>query len=394
MMARRKDRDGIRQLGPGRFQVVLDLGRDAKGKRHRQYQTVHGTYEEAKVLRAQLMADKARGEFVRRSDQTLGDYLEDWLTWKEPLLEERTWVRYAQLLRSVIKELGTKRLQEVTPQDLETYYARCRKEEPGSKRGSLVSPTTIFHRHNTLKMALERAVQLGLLVKNPARLVEPPRRAKPRIFVLDESQCRQLLDACEGAPGGLETRLALMSGAREGEILGLTWRDIDFAVARMQICHPLADHRRKTDSGTWYYFKETPKSGKSRYVDLDTDMLERLEAHRREQRKQRMKVGAAYNKDLDLVFATPLGEPIRPSALYKRFQDIARPLGFDAMRFHDCRHTHATLLLKASVPPHVVTERLGHSTVAFTLDRYGWVLPGQQREAAESFAARMSAASM
>lgn len=93
------------------------------------------------------------------------------------------------------------------------------------------------------------------------------------------------------------------------------------------------------------------------------------------------------------MFAAPLGAPIRPSSVSAHFRSLARSLGFDTIRFHDTRHTHATLLLKAGVPPHVVSERLGHSTVAFTLDRYAWVLPGQQREAAEGCAARLSTAS-
>lgn len=391
-MARRKDRDGIRQLGPHRFQVVLDLGRDSDGKRHREYKNVHGTYEDAKAVRAQLMADKARGEFVRRSDQGLSDFLEDWLAWNEPFLSERNWVRYDEHLHKIMRELGTKQLQDLTPQDLEAYYARCLKEEPGQRRGSLISPTTIHARHVVLKMALDKAVELGLLVKNPARLARPPRRAKPQTFVLDESQCALLLAATESAPSGLQIRLALMSGAREGEILGLRWSDIDFVGSGIHICHPLAEHRRK-NSDHWYYFKDHPKSGKRRFVDLDADTLERLEAHRREQLKQRLAVGTAYDKELDLVFATPLGAPIRPSSVSAHFRSLARSLGFDTMRYHDTRHTHATLLLKAGVPPHVVSERLGHSTVAFTLDRYAWVLPGQQREAAEGFAARLSAAS-
>ena len=136
---------------------------------------------------------------------------------------------------------------------------------------------------------------------------------------------------------------------------------------------------------TWYSFKE-PKSGKGRSIDLDAGTVSRLKEHRRSQAEERLRLGLAWT-DLGLVVTNALGEPIRPSTASTQFRNVTRSLGLDRLRFHDCRHTHATILLKNGVPLHIVSQRLGHASVAFTLQVYSWVLPGQQRAAADRFAA-------
>jgi integrase len=410
-MSRSKNRDGIQKLGPGHYRIVLELERDLQGKRVREYRIVWGTLEDAKAARASLQADKARGEHVGRSDQRLADYLESWLAWKRSRVSERTWERYSSLLKSsLIPTLGNKKLQELTPQHLDDYYAVCLAEKPkreldagpqkrshkrkpvdgksSRRRGEGLSPSTVHHRHVALKMALRRAVELGLIVRNPADFTKPPRPSRPEMRVLDEAETGRMLAACMDTPLELPAHLALMTGARLGEILGLRWSDIDFNGQVMYVRQALVEHNVKQEGDAWYFFKE-PKSGKGRAVDLDRATAEKLKTHRKTQTEQRLYAGSAWS-ELDLVITTPLGEPVRPSSVSTRFREIAESLGFERLRFHDCRHTHATILLKATVPPHVVSKRLGHASVAFTLQVYGWVLPGQQREAADIFAAAIS----
>jgi len=410
-VARARDRDGILKVGPGHYRVFIELPKAADGRRHRESHTVRGTLEQAKEKRAQLLADKSRGEYVGRSDQLLADYLESWIEWKRSRVSERTWERYAAILRkSVGPALGHLRLQEITPQHLDAYYAACLREKarkpvdpekrrhrrrpkdgepaPERRRGETLSPTTVHHRHVALKMALKRAVELGLLVRNPAEFTQPPRPRRTEMRVLCEAEVATLLKALEGTPAELVGVLGLMTGARLGELLALRWSDLDLHEQVMYVRQTLVEHLLPPE-GAWYSFKE-PKSGKGRAVDLDAGTVARLKAHRKAQSEIRLALGCAWT-DLDLVITNGVGQPVRPSAASGHFRVVTESLGLDRLRFHDTRHTHATILLKQSVPPHVVSKRLGHASVAFTLQVYSWVLPGQQRVAAEGFAAAVSA---
>jgi integrase len=388
-MSRTSERNGILKVGLQHYRVFIELAPLAGGNRRRESHTVRGSLEQAKEKRAQLLSDKSKGEYVGRSDQRLDDYLESWLTWKRSRVSDRTWERYASLLRgSVIPKLGRLHLQDLTPQHLDEFYAACLRDEAGQRKKSRLSPTTVHHRHVALKMALRRAVELGTLVRNPADFTSPPRPDRPQMRVLNETEVGLLLKALEGTPAELVGFLALMTGARLGELLALRWCDLDLDTQVMYVRQTLVEHLGGAHGGTWYSFKE-PKSGKGRPVDLDAGTVARLKAHRAAQSATRLRLSLAWT-DLDLVITNAVGEPVRPSTASAQFRVVAQSLSFDRLRFHDTRHTHATILLKTGVPPHVVSKRLGHASVAFTLQVYSWVLPGQQREAAEGFAAAVS----
>lgn len=389
-MPRTSSQDGILKVGPQHYRVFIELPPKADGMRRRESRTVRGSLQEAKDLRARMLADRARGEYVGKSEQRVADYLESWLTWKESRVSGRTLNRYASLLRSsVIPTLGHLRLQELTPQHLDEFYANSLKSESGQRAGSKLSPTTVHHRHVALKMALKRAVELGIIVRNPADFTQPPRVSRPQMRVLDEAETSKLIGALEGTPAELVGYLALMTGARLGELLALRWCDLDLAGQVMYVRQSLVENVDGRGAPTWYSFKE-PKSGKGRNVDLDVGTVARLKAHRKAQSEEKLRLGIAWT-DLDLVITNAVGEPVRPSTASTHFRTVARAAGLDGLRFHDCRHTHATILLKTGVPPHVVSQRLGHASVAFTLEVYSWVLPGQQRAAADGFAAAIAA---
>lgn len=389
-MRQTTSRDGVLKVGPQHYRVFIELPPKADGKRRRESRTIRGSLQDARDARAQMLADKSRGEYVGRSDQRLADYLESWLTWKKSRVSGRTWSRYASLLRSsVIPALGHLRLQDLTPQHLDEFYAFCLSTEAGQRKKSKLSPTTVHHRHVALKMALKRAVELGILVRNPADFTQPPRVDRPQMRVLNEKEVASLLTALEGTPAELIGCLALMTGARLGELLALRWADLDLGGQVMYVRQSLVENVDGRGAPTWHSFKE-PKSGKGRSVDLDAGTVARLKAHRKVQSEERLRLGLAWT-DLDLVITNAVGEPVRPSTASTQFRTVARSLGLERLRFHDCRHTHATILLKNGVAPHVVSQRLGHASVAFTLQVYSWVLPGQQRAAADGFAAAIGA---
>jgi integrase len=387
-MSRTTSRDGILKVGPQHYRVFIELPKDAQGRRRRESHTVRGSLEAAKATKAQLLSEQSRGEYVGRSQQRLDDYLESWLAWKRAQVSERTWERYASLLRSsVIPALGRLRLQELTSQHLDEFYAKSLREEGGQKRHSKLSPTTVHHRHVALKMALERAVELGCLSKNPARFTQPPRPSRPEMRVLTEEEAKRLLAALEGTSAELPAYIALTTGARLGEVLALRWCDVDLDSGVAHIRRTLVEHLLGQGDASWYTFKE-PKSGHGRSVELGAATVARLKLQRKTQAEGRLAAGSAWT-DQDLVNPTATGQPVRPSTTSARFREIVGASDLAGVRFHDLRHAHATFLLKAGTSPHVVSRRLGHSTVAFTLQVYAHVLPGQQREAAEALEATL-----
>jgi len=205
--------------------------------------------------------------------------------------------------------------------------------------------------------------------------------------VLSEDEAQKLLAALVGTSADFPAFLALTTGARLGEILALRWSDIDLDAGVAQIRRTVVEHMVGQGPCSWFTFKE-PKSGHGRSVDLGDATVARLRAHRKAQAEVRLASGSAW-AELDLVICTPTGMPERPSTTSGRFRTVVGEAGLRGVRFHDLRHTHATLLLKAGTPPHVVSQRLGHSTVAFTLQVYAHVLPGQQRQAADAIEATL-----
>lgn len=184
--------------------------------------------------------------------------------------------------------------------------------------------------------------------------------------------------------------VALYTGASVGELLALRWRDLDLDRQVMHVRRTVVEHMKAIEGREWYDFKE-PKSGKGRSIDLDEATVELLRRHKREQAEERLGLGAAW-QPLDLVFTWRAGEPIRPSTVSRRFRQLMTDAHLEGIRFHDLRHAHATMMLRAGVAPHVVSRRLGHSDVAITLRAYADVLPGQERAAVDTFAASLQRA--
>lgn len=232
-----------------------------------------------------------------------------------------------------------------------------------------------------LKAALDQAVKWQLLQRNPCQAVEPPRPPRLEMNALNETEAKRLLDAAEAEPLYALFHGALTTGARLGELLALHWKDIDFDEKRLTIAHNV-----RRFAGRGYVFG-SPKTHRSRRsIALDGETVRVLQEHRRRQLEQRILVGPAAYSDQGLVFATPVGDVLADSTVRTAFKRILRRADLSAIRIHDLRHTAATLMLKASVSAKVVSDRLGHSTVAFTLDNYAHALPDMQRDGAEALA--------
>jgi len=242
-----------------------------------------------------------------------------------------------------------------------------------------VSARTVVSRHRVLSEALSHAVKWGLLLRNPAQAVDPPRATAKPVQTLDAAGVHSILDAAAGTPYRAIFQLAVSTGLRRSELLGLTWGRVDLHLATLQVVQVL--HRLPGQG----FVTATPKSAKGRRsVALPPSAVIALREHRAEQETVRAMLGGLLRDD-DLVFAQPDGQPVVPDEVTRRFTALARAAGLSGVTFHSLRHTHASMMLTQGVHPKIVQERLGHSTITITLDTYSHVAPGLQEAAAARF---------
>ncbi len=227
-----------------------------------------------------------------------------------------------------------------------------------------------------IRRALVDAVRWGLVMRNVAALVTAPRRARSEIRALTPDQARLLLAVAEGDRLGALYMMALTTGMREGELLALRWRDVNLEVALAAVRSTLYRGDGKLRLGE-------PKTARSRRsVHLTSEAVAALRRHRERQSAERLRLGPAW-EDNDLVFANEVGRLVEPQNMLRRsFVPLLERAGLPRIRFHDLRHSTATLLLGAGVHPKIVSEMLGHATVAITLDTYSHVTPAMHRGAA------------
>lgn len=230
--------------------------------------------------------------------------------------------------------------------------------------------------HNVLHRALRQAVRWDLVPRNVTEATQPPKETSEEIHPLSEEEARRLLHAARGDRLEALYVLALATGMREGELLGLKWEDVDLTNGVLGVRRTLIRDRGR------FHFGE-PKSEKGRRrIDLPQEATKALRAHLEKQMDEIHHLGDRY-EDRGLVFTTATGAPINPSNLRQRsLAGLLEKAGLRKIRFHDLRHTCATLMLSRNIHPKVVQEMLGHANIAITLDRYSHFLPSMGRDAA------------
>ena len=331
------------------------------------------TRAEAAAKLAAGIRDRDRGLMPTPERQTVREYLASWLAAKTARLEPGTWLRYEQYTRlHIVPTLGRVRLAALSPQQLQQLYAA--KLEEG------LSPTTVNHLHTCIHTALQAAVRLGLVHRNVADMLDPPRKVAREMKVYAPEQARALLEAVRDTrEEGLYT-LALFTGMREGELLGLRWRDVDLAAGQLTIQMAL----KNVNNQRWLGKPKT-EAGR-RTIVLSPTVIAALRAHRTRQLQERLTAGDEW-QDNDIVFCTHSGGHIAGSNLRMAHMRLLKRAQLPYIRFHDLRHTAATLLLLQGVPVKVVSEMLGHATVSITMNLYMHVLPTMRQAAVEALEA-------
>lgn len=369
----------IRRRGRLSWAIVIDVGRDAGGKRRQRWHSAKGTKRDAERELSRLLHELNTGGYVEPARLTVSDYLTRWLAdYAKTNVAPKTYERYADIVAGHIRPaLGHYMLPKLQPLHIQGFYSKALAEGRRDGRKGGLSAQTVLHCHRVLHGALKQALRWQLLSRNPADAVEPPRAQRKEMRALDQDGMVKLLDAARGSRMYAPVFVALTTGLRRGELLGLHWKAIDLEKGSLSVCESLEE----TKAGLRL---KQPKTGRSRRtVDLPSILVEELRRHRVEQAKQRLALGQLF-QDQDLVFPENDGQPWSPDKFSGMFVSLARRAGLKGFRLHDLRHTHATQLLKQGVHPKIVSERLGHATVAITLDTYSHVLPGIQRQAVEA----------
>lgn len=351
-------------------QITLENGR--------QKQYYAKSEKDANIKLRKALDALEHGSLITEKDQTLKAYLEHWLeNIKRPSLKIGSYLRYRDLLdQHILPVLGHLPLRKLKPEHLEAFYARLQADGRADGQGGL-SPKTVRLVHGILYQSLEAAVRRRRIAYNVCRDVTLPRLERQEMHTLTAEEAQQLLATAKGHRLEALMALALTTGMRRGELLALQWKDIDWKGGSLQV-------RRSVNRYVGQGFKVSePKTKQSRRkIALPVFVLEVLKEHRTRQLEERLQAGPTW-EDHSLVFSNAYGNYLNPSHLGIDFHKLLKKAKLPMVRFHDLRHTAASLLLKMKVSPKMVQELLGHSDIAMTLGIYSHVLPGIHEEAME-----------
>jgi len=291
-------------------------------------------------------------------------------------VKSTTYESYERVIRCHIKpELGRHKLKTLVPDHVEVLYQR--------KLDAGLTPGTVRLVHSILSRALDQAVKWGTVPRNVCKATTPPRAHSEGIKPLDTEQARRLLEEATGERLEALYVIAVTAGLRIGELLGLRWQGVDLESAMLRV------RRTKSTAKTGPRLTAR-KNGKGRSIRLTRRAVDALSAHKAAQNAERLKAGSLW-EDHGLVFATHGGRPFDSRNVVRTsFKPLLKKAGLPNIRFHDLRHTCATLLLSRGHHPKLVQDLLGHASVALTLDRYSHVLPGMGDQTAAAMEAALS----
>ena len=347
----------------GRWVAQLKM---ENGKKRQVYRK---SEKEANTALRKMLREKEQGVLVAGSRQTVFAYFDEWLE-KDHRHQVRvgTYANYRiNLDTHIAPALGRIQLQKLTWEQVQAFYDDLIEEG--------LAPGTIKIIHGVLSCGLKAAVKRGLVARNVCDLVSRPSLPRHKVVPLTEEQARRLLDVVSGQMlEGLIT-LALATGIREGELLALHWEDINLDDGSLQVQHTI-----QRISGHGLIESEAKTSGSRRKIMLPTFVVESLRRHHVRQLERRVNMGSKWVKD-EFVFSNCYGGYKDANQLRLEFYRLLKAADLPLIRFHDLRHSAATILLGMGVHPKIVQELLGHSNISTTMDIYSHVLPSMQKEA-------------
>lgn len=364
----------IRERKPGLWEARYTLGRDpVTGKPIRK--SVYGkSQKEVRKKLTSVTSAIDEGTYTEPSRLTFGQWLTIWAEEFCGAVKPRTKTLYEKTIDYRIRPyLGHIALFKLNPATIQKFYNDALAGNVEGK--DAISAKTVRNLHGIIHKALQQAVEIGYLKVNPAGACVLPKAQKAQINPLDESQTQSFIEAIKRDPFQRLFLLALFTGMREGEILGLTWEAVDFSAGTINIFQQLQLHNGK-------YCLMAPKNGKPRIIAPASFVMDILKQERKEQAENRLKSGPLWVSS-DFVFTDEVGQHMKRQTVYKHFKDIMASIGLPSIRFHDLRHSYAVAAIRAGDDIKTVSENLGHASVAFTLDIYGHVTDEMKKSSAD-----------
>ena len=303
--------------------------------------------------------------------KTIKDYMTGWLNSSKISMRRTTWVQYEQVTRDyIIPHIGHIKIRDLRPGQIQVLYGLLLEKKVGIH--------TVIKAHRILHSALSHAVKTGIISRNPASVVILPKEPSKEMEIYDKNQVSQMLLAARGHRWEALYYLAVTTGMRQMELLGLKWIDINWKQKTIKVMRQLL----RTASGEGIKFGELKTKYSKRTISLGEKAIRVLKSHHKRQHDEEQAAEERWVKH-DLIFTNSIGNPINQRNLLNNFKKLIMAAGLPNIRFHDLRHTSASLMLNYGVPVIIVSRRLGHAKPSITLDVYGHLIPTMQDEVAE-----------
>ena len=388
----------ISRRGERSFRIKIELDRDPDtGRRQYHLETVKGlpgqSVKEARNrARARLIElfDKMnKGEHVQQSTVTVKSYIESWL--ENPVaLNPKTAERYRQLAeQQIYRHLGHLELQKLDESHLQDWHGKLLAS--GGKNARPLSARTVGHAHRVLHTALARAALGKKVFRNVASLVNPPKVEEKEVVILTSDQIGDTLSKIQDHPLYVPAVVALGTGLRRGEVLGLRWQDIDLDAGMLQVKRSLGEAGKKSiPVQERLYFKAPKSAAGRRSVSLAPFVIEALRIHRKAQLELRMALGLGKQPDDALVFSSVGGSPMSPDKLSRDWANLVRTRKLPHVSFHGLRHSHVSMLIDGGLDVFSVSRRIGHSSASLTLNRYTHLFSRKDSEAVAAIEAALT----
>lgn len=381
-------KDGVMQRGKSKtWYAIIETRDPATGKRKPKWVSLPDCSGKRQAIeeRARLLTELRGGSFVEPSKLTLAQFLDRWLKHIKANVSPRTHERYEQIaLKNIAPLLGARILTALQALDISEAYAKALERGRRDGNGGL-SPRTVHHMHRVLYSALGQAERWKLIVRNPAALLEKkdrPRVERKAVRTVDAAATADVFDAARERRLFIPLVLAALCGLRRGEIVALRWRNVDLENGNLSI----VASTEQTDAGT--IREKDAKNGRGRAVALPMMAIEELRRWRLQQAQELLKLGVRADDSWHVVTQAD-GSALQPRSLTHVVSAFLKEWG---VTLHGLRHSHASHMLASNIHPKIVQERLGHSSIAITLDIYSHLMPNMQGEAAAAVDVAMRAA--
>ena len=351
------------------WEARATVGRDPGTGRQIQRSITGKTQREVREKLQAAAVAVNEGTYTTPSRITVGEWLDAWaaeyLTGRKP---NTVRIYKNNISRHIKPALGAVRLDKLRPHAVQGFVNGL----------SELAPATVRLIHKTLHQALEKAVSLGYIPRNPAARCELPKLEQKEIIPLTDEQVAALLRAAQGTDMEYLVTVALFTGLRLSELLGLTWNAVDMKRGTITVNKQLSRPDQR-EGGLFI----SPKNGKARIITAAASVVKALQAQKRRQSELRLKAGAMWCNSHDLVFTTEAGDPLDQWRAEAGFSRVLTAAGLEGVRFHDLRHTYAVNAIRAGDDIKTIQGNLGHSSAAFTLDKYGHFTERMKQDSAQ-----------